>query len=223
MLDTTKYKKNIFPLKNYKFKLLKPSTNIKLGKKVIKGMFKDYKIFTLTLIERETCPKDCYHYDTCYGNNMPFAHRIDHKDQNLLEKRLIQDLTNLNGKKVLIRLHVLGDFFNVRYVRFWRNMLFIFPNIAVYGYTGNNENSKYELSRNIAKELKNLNSIFNARFRIRFSNDTKEVFSANSLDIQKPKKGKAILCPVQENKVSDCGACGLCWNTTQKQIIFKTH
>ena len=29
----------------------------------------------------------------------------------------MRDLTNLKGKKVLIRLHVLGDFFNVNYVK----------------------------------------------------------------------------------------------------------
>ena len=76
MLVTTKYKKNIHNLEDYQFKVLKPSTNKKLGKKVLKGSFKDYKFYTLTLVERETCPKDCFHWDDCFGNNMPFAHRM---------------------------------------------------------------------------------------------------------------------------------------------------
>ena len=40
MLTTTIYKKNIHDLNNYEFKVLKPSTNKKLGKKVLKGKFK---------------------------------------------------------------------------------------------------------------------------------------------------------------------------------------
>ena len=52
MLITTKYKKNIHNLEDYQFKVLKPSTNKKLGKKVLKGSFKDYKFYTLTLVER---------------------------------------------------------------------------------------------------------------------------------------------------------------------------
>ena len=48
MLTTTIYKKNIFDLENYQFKILKPSTNKKLGKKVLKGIYKDYKFFTNT-------------------------------------------------------------------------------------------------------------------------------------------------------------------------------
>ena len=35
MLKTTIYKNNIFELENYQFKILKPSTNKKLGKKAI--------------------------------------------------------------------------------------------------------------------------------------------------------------------------------------------
>ena len=42
----------------YKYKVLKPSTNKKLGKKVNKGKLKGARMYTLTLIERETCTDD---------------------------------------------------------------------------------------------------------------------------------------------------------------------
>ena len=106
MLKTTIYKKNIFELENYQFKILKPSTNKKLGKKVLKGKYKDYKFVTLTLVERETCPKDCIHWSDCYGNNMPFAHRISVKNVQLLEQRIYNDLLNSSNQLLLIRLHV---------------------------------------------------------------------------------------------------------------------
>jgi len=223
MLTTTIYKKNVYDLKDYKFKVLKPSKNAKLGSKVTKGKFKDYKFFTLTLIERETCPKDCFHWSTCYGNNMPFAHRMSAKDEELLKTRLYEDIKSLKGKKALIRLHILGDFFSVSYVMFWDMILKDFPNIAIYGYTANNIKSKYEKSRNIASTISFLRSIHKERFSIRSSNDLDNKFSANSFDIVKPIKGKSLLCPVQEDKTPNCGACGLCWASNDKQIIFKTH
>ena len=221
MLTTTIYKKNIHDLNEYKFKTIKDSTNIKLGKKVIKGMYNNYKLKTVTLIERETCPSDCIHWEDCYGNNMPFAHRMKHNDQNLLQKKIYNELLNSTNQLLLIRLHVLGDFFNVKYVKFWSIMLNTFKNIAVYGYTANNINSKIELSRDIAKEIIKLN--YSKHSHIRFSNDLTNSFSANSYDIVKPVKGESILCPVQENKTANCGTCGLCWNQKTQSIIFKTH
>ena len=221
MLTTTIYKKNIHDLSEYKFKTIKDSTNIKLGKKVIKGMYNNYKLKTVTLIERETCPSDCIHWDDCYGNNMPFAHRMKHNDQNLLQKKIYNELLNSTNQLLLIRLHVLGDFFNVKYVKFWSIMLNTFKNIAVYGYTANNINSKIELSRDIAQEIIKLN--YSKHSHIRFSNDLTNSFSANSYDVVKPVKGKSILCPVQENKTANCGTCGLCWNQNSQSIIFKTH
>ena len=221
MLKTTIYKNNIFELENYQFKILKPSTNKKLGKKVLKGKYKDYKFVTLTLVERETCPKDCIHWDDCYGNNMPFAHRFSAEDQNLLQKRIYEDLLNSSNQLLLIRLHILGDFFNVKYVKFWSIMLNTFKNIAIYGYTANNINSKITLSRDIAKEIIKLNRSKDSH--IRFSNDLTNSFSANSYDVVKPVKGESILCPVQEDKTANCGTCGLCWNQKNQSIIFKTH
>ena len=221
MLTTTIYKKNIHDLNEYKFKTIKDSTNIKLGKKVIKGMYNNYKLKTVTLIERETCPSDCIHWSDCYGNNMPFAHRMKHNDQNLLQKKIYNELLNSTNQLLLIRLHVLGDFFNVKYVKFWSIMLNTFKNIAVYGYTANNINSKIELSRDIAQEIIKLN--YSKHSHIRFSNDLTNSFSANSYDVVKPVKGKSILCPVQENKTANCGTCGLCWNQNSQSIIFKTH
>ena len=221
MLKTTIYKNNIFELENYQFKILKPSTNKKLGKKVLKGKYKDYKFVTLTLVERETCPKDCIHWDDCYGNNMPFAHRFSAEDQNLLQKRIYEDLLNSSNQLLLIRLLILGDFFNVKYVKFWSIMLNTFKNIAIYGYTANNINSKIALSGDIAKEIIKLNRSEDSH--IRFSNDLTNSFSANSYDVVKPVKGESILCPVQEDKTANCGTCGLCWNQKNQSIIFKTH
>ena len=87
---------------------------------------------------------------------MPFAHRMSNSDERLLTTRIHNDIKELNGKLALIRLHILGDFFNVQYVYFWDLMLTLYPNIAIYGYTANSTSSKYEQSRFIAQAILSL-------------------------------------------------------------------
>src|SRR5690606_37043752 len=43
--------------------------NVKIGNDVRKGLFRGYRIFTLTLEERATCPRSCANWTSCYGNN----------------------------------------------------------------------------------------------------------------------------------------------------------
>jgi len=223
MLETTRYKKNIHKLDNYQFKVLKKSTNKKLGKKILKGQFKGYKFHTLTLVERESCPKDCFHWKDCFGNNMPFAHRFSSEDELLLTTRIHQDIKDLKGKFVMIRLHILGDFFNVQYVYFWDLMLTLYPNIAIYGYTANSTSSKLETSRNIAQAILSLRIKHKKRFSVRFSNDLTQEFSANSEELQTPQIHKSIQCPEQIGLTESCGSCALCWEQPKRQVIFKTH
>ena len=81
----TVYTNNVFSTSNYNTNLLKLSSNKKLGKFVIKGRHKNKYLYSLSLEERKTCPTSCFHWKTCYGNNMPFAHRF-RASNNLLVK-----------------------------------------------------------------------------------------------------------------------------------------
>ena len=64
------YPKSVKFLGDYPHKVLKQSKNKKLSKDKLpvikKGEFKGYVIYTLTLEERATCPRECYHWDDCY-------------------------------------------------------------------------------------------------------------------------------------------------------------
>jgi hypothetical protein len=116
--------------------LVSGHSNVKIGRDVRKAKFRGYWIYTLSLEERKTCPASCRHWQTCYGNNMPFAKRIDHTDPNFLPT-LAREVAALCVKKkgVLIRLHALGDFFSTEYVEFWMRMLRTYGNLAIFGYT----------------------------------------------------------------------------------------
>lgn len=102
--------------------LVSGHSNVKIGRDVRKGWARGYWIYTLTLEERATCPRTCHHWATCYGNNMPYAKRVDHTDRGALEAAIRRDVERLLGVRdrvgVMVRLHALGDFYSAPYVRF---------------------------------------------------------------------------------------------------------
>jgi hypothetical protein len=204
---------------NYSQRVLKLSTNIKLGKIVKKGKHKGKRILTLTLIERETCTNECEHYLTCYGNNMPFAHRFEVNEAFML--RLESDIEYYVKKYpegILIRLHVLGDFESIQYIEFWNRMLHTYSSIAIYGYTRNHITSKYEHIRALGYKTIAVRNIHKDRFAIRFSNKLDDEFSANSREIT----NEGITCLAQVKASVSCSDCTLCW-ASKKQIAFITH
>lgn len=203
-------------------RVIKKSTNKKLGKLITKGWAKNMPIFTVTLEERSTCASTCVHWKTCYGNNMPFATR--YKADNYLIDAMAKELSLLNDKHkhgFMVRLHVLGDFFSVDYVNNWNEWLEMFPNLHVYGYSEKKTNTP------IGAALERLRKKYYRRFMVRVSGDTKrKSLTALSFDDKKTHKQletkQAFICPVQLDKTDSCGTCGLCWST-KKNVIFITH
>ena len=214
-----KARRSIAELKTGALKLAKNAKISDKGKLPIvkKGKFKGYVIFTLTLEERATCPRECYHWDDCYGNNMAFAHRIEHGPA--LEAKLEQELSELCAtyKGVIVRLHVLGDFYSVQYVELWQSFLSKYDNLAVWGYTGNTRNSDIGLA------IRAVRGGFGNRFAVRFSNDLDFAFSANSTERAEPVAGQSFICPEQTGQVSNCANCALCWSADDRQVLFMTH
>jgi hypothetical protein len=203
-------------------KVIKKSTNVKLGKTVKSGIFKGMPIFTVTLEERATCSSTCDHWRTCYGNNMPFATRYS-ADSALIDAMEIE-LIELNRKHkngFLVRLHILGDFYSVDYVNKWGEWLNQFENLYVYGYSERKSNTP------IGKALDKLRKTHRQRFMVRVSGDfNRRTMTALSFDnplaLKQIARKQAFVCPVQENKTDSCGTCGLCW-TAQKNVVFHTH
>ena len=214
---------------------IKPSTNEKLGKIVKKGRLRGAKIYTLTLEERKTCPKSCFHWKDCFGNNMHLAVRYVF-DKALLEQ-IERDIEFYNdkGKAFLVRLHILGDFPSVEYVNFWNDLLDKYEHLNVYGY------SAHQLETPIGEALDDMRDVWDLRFMVRISGDTKtDNMTALSYDDEPARKQietkKAFVCPTQithkgstklaskteETLTKNCGTCGLCW-TTKLNPIFLTH
>lgn len=183
------------------------------GKHVIqKGKWKGLPMYSLTLQERETCPRSCLHWRDCYGNNMGFARRIEHRDPLFLPllEREIRSLAKHYIHGFVIRLHVLGDFYSKDYVAFWDKMLCLIPELHVFGYTAR----KWKI-------LRFMRTKFPERWWIRFSYPI--TYQGGSLYAGPAEREfDGIQCPEQTGKTESCLTCGLCWSIPAS-IKFMRH
>lgn len=198
----------------------KPGTNNKKigGPVVTKGRWRGFPVFTLTLEERATCPQHCEQWHDCYGNNMPFAQRIDHTHP-LFYETLEDELATLDYTYpygYVIRPHILGDFFDESYVRWWGMQVLNRSALHGWGFTHHRRDS--HLGR-LINELINCE-----RFNIRFSDDpVVENSTAVVEDINHEAAKNEIICPEQLGKTPSCANCSLCWEQQDKRIIFLRH
>ena len=214
MKTTTIYRKGIKRPMDAKSVLKPGASNKKLGRKVLKGKWKGAYIYSLTLTERATCPTSCHHWEDCYGNNMPFAHRFEHGP--LLQDKLREEVKALCSKheKVAIRLHVLGDFYSIDYVRFWDALMCVHPNLHVWGYTARTDS--------IGREVMALNLRYPTRWAVRISSSQESTDPMNIFAAEEGFTGDHFVCPEQTKKVKSCGDGGLCWQST-KTVKFLSH
>lgn len=204
--------------------LLKSGTHsAKIGGKVTKGPWKGFPVYTLTLEERATCPVSCRHWLSCYGNNTPFARRWRHGPE--LEWRLRREVAALeldHPKGFAVRLHSLGDFYSVGYVRMWRELLGLHPALHVFGYTARVDSLEDDIAYALAWMVRD----HWPRWAVRFSNAA--VLKCSTITIESPlqKPRDTFICPAQYTpsgkKTSCCATCGLCWGTTRR-VAFLQH
>lgn len=191
----------------------------KIGKTIIKGKWKGFEVYTLTLEERATCPLICKHWRSCYGNNMQFAQRFAHGEA--LETKIVYEIAALarrHPRGFAIRLHTLGDFYSARYVKLWEILLDACPQLHVFGFSARLD---YH-GDPVAKELIDLVRRRWDRFAIRFSNAPVDECSTVSIEHPFQKPSDAVICPQQLGKTASCSTCGLCWQS-KKRIAFIQH
>jgi len=219
---TTIYPKSIKTPVGHKFKLLKPgSNNKKLGNIVTAKKWTGKRMFSLTLVERITCPESCHHWDDCYGNNMPFAHRFNTIGLLHTLEDEVAALSKKYPEGIVIRLHVLGDFYSISYVAFWERILELYPNVCIYGYTAR----WYEP---IQKAIAAMNRKWSNRCVIRYSRNRAYIPNDDILRdswkfaAEESYVGPTFTCPEQLGTLPDCASCGACW-IANKTVKFLSH
>ena len=143
----------------------------------------------------------------------------------MILEREIESLLEKHPEGIVIRLHVLGDFYSVEYVNFWEEMLLRHPKLCIFGYTARKGD-------NIANAIWLLNNRFSDRFVIRHSGNfeadgelepTQGPFKENwSYAAEEAFEGASFVCPEQTSKVKNCASCGLCWSVP-KTVKFLSH
>lgn len=203
--------------------LKKGENSAKIGAVVQKGEWKGFPIYTLTLEERATCPVSCRHWGSCYGNNSHFAKRWAHGAP--LEWRLEREVAALelvHPEGFAVRLHNLGDFYSVEYVKLWRKLIEERPALHVFGYTAHIDS----MDDPIAYELALLVRDHWPRFAVRFSNGPIRRCSTVSIESPVQKPIDAFICPAQwtpsGKKTECCATCALCWST-DRRVAFLQH
>lgn len=204
--------------------LLKDGCNAsKIGGDVLVGWLKGARIYTLTLEERATCPRVCAHWQSCYGNSMPHARRWQHGPALMSQlEREIADLCQRH-ERVLIRLHVLGDFWSAEYVNLWARALDRHANLFAFGFTAHKPGTV------IGDYIAAVRGLHPDRFWMRHS-DMTGPWGTFTVDFptQQKRIGDAIVCPEQRDGMEGgprgrhCGNCGVCWSSAAP-IVFITH
>ncbi|USA40238.1 hypothetical protein NCF86_03520 [Pelagerythrobacter marinus] len=189
----------------------------KIGAFATKGPRKGWPIYTLTLEERNTCPRTCKEWLTCYGSNMQAAERIEHGSK--LEAALEHEVKALADKHPLgfiVRLHVLGDFYSAGYVDLWHRLLAAHSPLHVFGFTAHDPAS--EVGRGVALLAADFGW---SRAAIRFSGAPHERRASRVIG---PGETDAdgITCPAQTGATDCCATCGLCWQS-ECSIVFGRH
>lgn len=199
------------------------ATNSKVGKgknTITRGPYKGLRLFALTLPERWTCWPGCPNWDRCYGDNMPFAKRyVPGTD---LEEAIRKDVRLLDGRYpggFAVRLHVLGDFYNVAYVTVWDCLLDELPWLHIFGYTHRMADTP------IGAAITTMVERHPGRCAILRSDgqDPEDPLPvAMTVGEDGPAYPGTILCLEQSGKAQSCLDCGVCMNG-KTSVSFLEH
>jgi hypothetical protein len=202
-------------------RLLKPgSNNRKIGGVILKGKWKDFPAYALSLEERATCPRSCRHWRSCYGNVMIFSERFEAGSD--LEWRLEREVALLDidhPQGFAVRLHNLGDFYSVGYVGLWRRLLERHPALHVWGYSARWQVKDDPIAAALARLACDAGW---DRFAMRFSNAPSETRSTVTIEHPYQVPPDAVLCPEQVGKTESCSTCALCWQS-ERRVAFIQH
>lgn len=209
--------------------LMDGANNRKIGGDVLVGRLKGAKIMTLALEERRTCPRSCLHWTTCYGNAMHLVKRWRHGPD--LEAAIRHQVNRHFEKKtpsaLLVRLHVLGDFYSMDYLKTWVELIDRHPALHLFGFTAHLSGTE------LGDAIQRVRVALPDRFAVRTSGESGPMGSW-TIDWPTEKrfirinKDVGMVCPEQRDandtgaREKHCGNCAACWQS-DVPVVFIEH
>lgn len=212
--------------------LMDGGNNRKIGGDVLVGRLKGARILTLALEERRTCPRSCLHWRSCYGNQMSLAARWRHGPalESAIRDQIEFMLTprrKWDVRPLLVRLHVLGDFYSLGYLKTWVELIDQYPELHVFGFTAWGQGTE------IGDAIKRVRAAAPDQFAVRTSGETGPMGSW-TIDWPTEKRfvgingSVGIVCPEQLDandtgaRKKHCGSCAACWQS-DVPVVFIEH
>lgn len=210
--------------------LVSGKNNRKIGDRIAKGAWTGFPVLTLTLEERATCPASCGLLRECFGNGMHLARRIAHGPA--LIERLDAELRHHaqeNPRGFAVRVHVLGDFYDLEYLRAWVRWMRDIPQLHVWGYTAHAPASR------LGALIEEANQWWPDRWVVRFSRNPAPAGEPGPREATTVWAGDggalpalvlgSLMCPTSLDKTACCATCGLCWSPEMAaiRIVFVGH
>lgn len=214
-LGTTTFPTRVFPAVQVERLLKSGEHNRKIGTTAERGPWKGMEIFTLTLVERETCPASCLQWATCYGNTMHAAPRI--LPDRWFEHRLEAELAHLNAahpRGFIVRLHVLGDFYSTEYVAFWVRALGAFPGLHIFGFTARLPSDP------IGRAVLEMMAANLERVAMRVSGGGERLHCSEV--VKRREDAIGVICPAEVSEQVCCASCMVCVRS-ERTISFIQH
>lgn len=222
----TIFESSVFSATERKHVLIPGINNPKIGGRVTKGPWAGFPMFHLSLEERRTCPRSCAQWDTCYGNFLPVAVRIRYDDT--LIAALDQELRALQEKHpagFVVRLHILGDFPDAEYVKYWLRWSRDLPALKIWGYTAHARESE------IGRLIWLANGTRVNPWAVRFSVPPEAPRQQQQATVYWDTPASlatvdgTVVCPQELGHAATCGSCGLCWSPEAQhlRIAFLGH
>ena len=171
----------------------------------------------------EWCEKHCYatKLERLY-KNVKNTYKINYQATQKVSfvNSMIREIKN-SGQEVF-RLHVSGDFFDVKYIYNWIKIAKTCPEITFYGYTRAWEHQDLIPHLGILNSLPNV-VLFASMDETTVKNPPKTFRVAYAGD-EKADGIKAVMCPQQTGKIEFCKDCKICFNTKlNNNVFFTTH
>lgn len=208
----------------YVLKAAKSNTKLSALQKPVfkKGPWRGMSLYTLTLEERATCPSTCEMYVRCYGNRMLNALRYKHGPALERAVRLdVQALARKHPAGFVVRLHVLGDFYAVRYVELWAKLVREHPQLHIFGYTHRSYGTPIgdAVTRLVVSNPGRVSILRSDGF---VPEDPLPRAISTPAGTTTPHPLTKVVCPEQTGRVASCLDCGLCLNG-HTSVSFVDH